>query len=1123
MFRCKPMKISHSIGALALLWTLHLIPQGGAPLAAQSLPQSETRVHYTGTTLADPTRHDGALSPIVGVHNLQILRANRERPSAVNGGGWTYNHQPMLCYWQGRFYLHYLSDPAEEHVPPSRTLLMSSADGYHWSAPQELFPPLTVPQGYSKPGKEPPSDELYAVMHQRMGFYVSQQGRLLALGNYGVALDRKDDPNDGHGIGRVVREIYADGSFGPIYFIYHNHDTQHLKLPYPDYTKSRDRGFVRACRELLASPRCRMQWVEEADRGDTLIPLSNPYKAYCDYTLPDGSLVALWKHALTSRSYDGGNTWSVPVARAQGFVNSNAKIWGQRLSDGTYATVYNPAEFRWPLALSLSADGLEYTTLNLVQGDVSPMRYGGQYKSYGPQYVRGITEGNGTPPDGDLWVAYSMNKEDLWVAHIPVPIRTAVTAHAHDDFAAYARLEELREWNLNSLQWAPITLDGMWLSLHDSDPYEAACAERIIPPTRALTLSFDLQAEQAGQGTLQLELLDAHGTAATRFEWTDEGRLRVKSGARYSNLGSYKAGQVYHIEIHLSADNRMVQCYVDGVKKGQAMLMAPVQAVERLRFRTGAPHAEPTIDTPADRYDDLPQAGDSVPEACFRIARLNTASGDVDADASLLHYADFAHYAERFNAMEPEGIVQAIPDAEASVWMAENIPLFECPQRDFEEMYYFRWWSYRKHLRQTPVGYAMTEFLVERSYADRYNLISCALGHHLYEGRWLRRPEYMDQVLRTWLRGNDGAPMAKLDNYSSWLPDAVWNLYLVQGDTAALLDLRPDLCADYARWQQQHRLPSGLYGQADVQDGMEESISGGRKKRYARPSINSYMYGNARALAAMSRLAGDTLASRQYDAQADSLKQLVQQRLWNEEHSFFETLRGDSSAAVREAIGFLPWYFDLPDDEARYSVAWRQLADPQGFSAPFGLTTAERRHPAFRSHGVGRCEWDGAVWPFATSQTLTALARFYHHYTTAAGADSLFYPQMERYVEAQHYRGRPYIGEYLDEQTGYWLKGDQERSRFYNHSTFCDLIISGLLGLTPRADRTVEVAPLLPEDRWRWFCLDKVAYHGHTLTLFWDADGSHYHQGRGLHLLVDGCEVGHAEHLQRLLCPDVLH
>ena len=60
-----------------------------------------------------------------------------------------------------------------------------------------------------------------------------------------------------------------------------------------------------------------MQWVEEADRDEPLIPLNKAYKAFNWYTLPDGKIAALWKHALTSVSADGGNTWSQPVLRAK--------------------------------------------------------------------------------------------------------------------------------------------------------------------------------------------------------------------------------------------------------------------------------------------------------------------------------------------------------------------------------------------------------------------------------------------------------------------------------------------------------------------------------------------------------------------------------------------------------------------------------------------------------------------------------------------------------------------------------------------------------------------------------------------------------------------------------------
>jgi hypothetical protein len=233
-------------------------------------------------------------------------------------------------------------------------------------------------------------------------------------------------------------------------------------------------------------------------------------------------------------------------------------------------------------------------------------------------------------------------------------------------------------------------------------------------------------------------------------------------------------------------------------------------------------------------------------------------------------------------------------------------------------------------------------------------------------------------------------------------------------------------------------------------------------------------------------------------------------------------MRTDSSANVREAIGYIPWYFNLPDNNDKYAVAWEQLSDEKGFNAPYGLTTAERRHPEFRTRGVGKCEWDGAIWPFATAQTLTAMANYMNNYRRTEAADSIYFSQMEKYVESQHHRGRPYIGEYLDEVTGYWLKGDQERSRYYNHSTFNDLIITGIVGLRPRLDGTVEVNPLIPADKWDYFCLDNVLYHGHNLTIIWDKNGDRYKQGKGLRVLVDGRLVGSAEKLTHLVCKDVL-
>ena len=56
--------------------------------------------------------------------------------------------------------------------------------------------------------------------------------------------------------------------------------------------------------------------------------------------------------------------------------------------------------------------------------------------------------------------------------------------------------------------------------------------------------------------------------------------------------------------------------------------------------------------------------------------------------------------------------------------MAENIPLFTCPDTAMEEMYYYRWWTFRKHIKQTPAGRIITEFITPVRHAGSYNSIS---------------------------------------------------------------------------------------------------------------------------------------------------------------------------------------------------------------------------------------------------------------------------------------------------------------------------------------------------------------------------------------------------------------
>ena len=81
-------------------------------------------------------------------------------------------------------------------------------------------------------------------------------------------------------------------------------------------------------------------------------------------------------------------------------------------------------------------------------------------------------------------------------------------------------------------------------------------------------------------------------------------------------------------------------------------------------------------------------------------------------------------------------------------------------------------------------------------------------------------------------------------------------------------------------------------------------------------------------------------------------------------------------------------------------------------------------------------------------------------------------------------------------------------SEHYAHSTFTDNVLSELIGLLPQPDDTLKVYPLVPNN-WRYFAVENVLYHGHEVSVIYDADGSHYETGNsGLQVYVNGQLVG---------------
>lgn len=496
-------------------------------------------------------------------------------------------------------------------------------------------------------------------------------------------------------------------------------------------------------------------------------------------------------------------------------------------------------------------------------------------------------------------------------------------------------------------------------------------------------------------------------------------------------------------------------------------------------------------------------------------------------------------YVEYFNNVDKENVVQAIPNSQAREWMEEHIPLVRLPEPMLEQAYYFRWWVYRKHIKNTPDGLVVTEFHPDVPWAGKHNTIVASACHHIEEGRWLKGTPLLREYI-TFLYRQD----ASTRSYSNWLESAVLNFCKTHGDSSFGEELLPRMIENYTGWVESNQHASGLYWSIDDRDASEFSISGNG----LRPTLNCYQYANGKAIAEFATRSRQSVLASEFLAKSEHLRWLINSKLWHEQDSFYKVIslrykedvlsthHFDPQKDVREIWGYLPWRFHVAPPGRE--IAFKQLLDPNGFAAAYGLTTAERRHHGFGLFYTGEelndwleargenpigpkgheCLWNGPTWPFSTCLTLGALANLIVEDKVQDIVNAFDFVRLLTQYARSHVRRLangevvPWLDENMNPDTGDWIartrlmnwdadgwsqsKGGYERGKDYNHSTFCDLVIGGLFGIRPEFD-SILVFPLFPM-QWPYAQLEGLMVHDRKLNIQYHnpmvgGDGYHIH------------------------------
>jgi hypothetical protein len=332
---------------------------------------------------------------------------------------------------------------------------------------------------------------------------------------------------------------------------------------------------------------------------------------------------------------DAGETWKEPF-RAETLTYGGAKIWGQKLDNGQYALVYNPTDNsnRHPLCVAVSDDGLNFSNLAVVHGEVPVKRYWGIEKRPGPQYVRGIVEGNGNPPGDDLWVVYSMSKEDIWISRIPVPIHRTVAGPVNDDFNEMESGNVVKNWNIYSPLWCPVKIVdgpdpiGKSLMLKDFDPYDYARATRVFSKAKKQRVSFELYVE-SNPRTLEIDICDEKGKRLIQLSLDVEDVLYINNGEQDHQKITQLSKNTWHkMHVDYNASSAHFDLSINDGSVAQGNNFTGKGYPERIEFRTG----EYRLDRKITEYKsddksvpgwDEPNSEVPVAEAIFYIRKFS--------------------------------------------------------------------------------------------------------------------------------------------------------------------------------------------------------------------------------------------------------------------------------------------------------------------------------------------------------------------------------------------------------------------------------------------------------------------------------------------------------------------
>jgi hypothetical protein len=281
---------------------------------------------------------------------------------------------------------------------------------------------------------------------------------------------------------------------------------------------------------------------------------------------------------------------------------------------------------------------------------------------------------------------------------------------------------------------------------------------------------------------------------------------------------------------------------------------------------------------------------------------------------------------------------------------------------------------------------------------------------------------------------------------------------------------------------------------------------GTRDHRLATVDQSTYAYMNFRAAASLARLMDDTTAGERYAGMAERTRAQIRRVMWDAQDAFFYDVSSLplKHARVKSVTGFYAFWARIAEKE--HLSMLRHLFNPATFWTEYPLPSLPLDYEKYAElQEAGWTYWNYCTWPRTTCQVVDGLlwAAKALDPAQAGKAADLF----DRYTRMHFPNGdleKPGIAERYDPHTAEPMFANLD----YNHSSWIDLVIQHVAGLTPQEADEILIDPV--DMGWDSFSLTNLRYRNHDIDI-------EFTRGQGLIVRMDGVVKAKALGLQRLV------